>query len=139
MILRNDRHRGQDRCRQLSWLGFLLTAGPYPHARDSGKWKFEVTLCRGPGARALRTPPAALGPGLSVFDLIRNYHHGSTATLYAFDLIEIDGQDMTQQPIEDRKAELKQLLSKSHPAIAYNRHFDVEGAIVFHHTCKLGC
>jgi bifunctional non-homologous end joining protein LigD len=98
-----------------------------------------VTLCRGPGARALRTPPAALGPGLSVFDLIRNYHHGSTATLYAFDLIEIDGQDMTQQPIEDRKAELKQLLSKSHPAIAYNRHFDVEGAIVFHHTCKLGC
>ena len=26
-----------------------------------------------------------------------------------------------------------------HPGIAYNRHFDVEGSIVFHHACKLGC
>jgi bifunctional non-homologous end joining protein LigD len=31
------------------------------------------------------------------------------------------------------------LLTKSHPGITYNRHFDVEGAIVFHHACKLGC
>jgi ATP-dependent DNA ligase len=31
------------------------------------------------------------------------------------------------------------LLCRSHPGIAYNRHFDVEGSIVFHHACKLGC
>ena len=31
------------------------------------------------------------------------------------------------------------LLRPSHPGIAYNRHFDVDGSIVFHHACKLGC
>ena len=46
---------------------------------------------------------------------------------------------MRQQPIEERKHVLKWLLTKSLPGITYNRHFDVEGVIVFHHACKLGC
>ena len=79
------------------------------------------------------------GKGLAVFQFIRNYRRGNIATICAFDLIEIDGRDMRQQPIEERKHVLKWLLTKSHPGIAYNRHFDVEGAIVFHHACKLGC
>ena len=40
---------------------------------------------------------------------------------------------------EERKAALKKLLRQTHPGIAYNRTFDVEGSIVFHHACKLGC
>jgi len=79
------------------------------------------------------------GKGLAVFQFIRNYRRGHIATICAFDLIEIDGRDMRQQPIEERKHVLKWLLTKSHPGITYNRHFDVEGAIVFHHACKLGC
>ena len=77
--------------------------------------------------------------GLAVFSLIRRYRNGPRATLCAFDLIEIDGQDLRWQPIEDRKAALKNLLRPSHPGIAFNKHFDVEGAVVFHHACKLGC
>jgi bifunctional non-homologous end joining protein LigD len=77
--------------------------------------------------------------GLSVFDLIRNYRHGNAATLCAFDLLELDYKDLRDWPIEQRKASLQILLRKSQPAIAYNRHFDVEGSIVFHHACKLGC
>ena len=77
--------------------------------------------------------------GLAVFKLMRNYRNGHAAMLCAFDLIEIDGRDLRRQPIEDRKLVLKKLLGKSHPGIAFNRHFDVEGAIVFHHACKLGC
>jgi bifunctional non-homologous end joining protein LigD len=73
------------------------------------------------------------GKGLAVFQFIRNYRRGNIATICAFDLIEIDGRDMRQQPIEGRKHVLKWPLTKSHPGIAYNRHFDVEGAIVFHH------
>ena len=34
---------------------------------------------------------------------------------------------------------LKELLRSANPGIAYNRHFDVDGGIVFHHACKLGC
>ena len=77
--------------------------------------------------------------GLAVFKLIRNYRHGDAVTLCAFDLIEVDGEDLRRRPIEDRKQALKRLLGDPHPGIAFNRHFDVEGAIVFHHACKLGC
>jgi ATP-dependent DNA ligase len=44
--------------------------------------------------------------GLSVFDLIRNYRRGHVATLCAFDLLELNGQDFRAQ----RKAALKMLL-----------------------------
>ena len=78
--------------------------------------------------------------GLSIFDLIRNPRRGNTATLRAFDIIELKGEDIRNWPIEDRKAVLKKMLQQApHPGIAYNRHFDVEGSIVFHHACKLGC
>jgi len=77
--------------------------------------------------------------GLSVFNLIRYGHYDHVASLCAFDLLELNGQDMRDQPIEERKAALKTLLRRSHPGIAYNRHFDVEGSIVLHHACKLDC
>ena len=46
---------------------------------------------------------------------------------------------MRWQPIEDRKAALKKLINNKHPGIAFNKHFDVEGSVVLHHACKLGC
>ena len=76
--------------------------------------------------------------GLAIFSLIRSHRNGPRATLCAFDLIEIDGEDLRWRPIEDRKAALKKLLRPSH-RIAFNKHFDVEGTVVFHHACKLGC
>ncbi|MGA7658343.1 MAG: DNA ligase [Methylocella sp.] len=77
--------------------------------------------------------------GLAVFSLIRSFRNGPRATLCAFDLIELDGEDLSRRPIEDRKAALKKLVHDKHPGIAFNKHFDVEGSIVFHHACKLGC
>jgi bifunctional non-homologous end joining protein LigD len=78
--------------------------------------------------------------GLAVFELIRKYRRGNTATLCAFDILELKGEDLRDWPVEDRKAVLKMLLGQAkHPGIAFNRHFDVEGSIVFHHACRLGC
>jgi ATP-dependent DNA ligase len=77
--------------------------------------------------------------GLAVFSLIRSYRNGPRATLCAFDLIEIDGEDLRWQPIEDRKGRLRKLIGNRHPGIAFNKHFDIEGTVVFHHACKLGC
>jgi bifunctional non-homologous end joining protein LigD len=77
--------------------------------------------------------------GLAVFSLLRSYRNGPSATLCAFDLLEVDGEDLRWRPIEDRKGMLKQLVGRKHHGIALNRHFDVEGSIVFHHACKLGC
>jgi len=78
--------------------------------------------------------------GLADFSLISGYRRGHCATLCAFDLIELNGEDLRWRPIEERKAALKKLIgSNKHPGIAFNKHFDVEGSIVFHHACKLGC
>ena len=77
--------------------------------------------------------------GLAVFSLIRSYRNEPRATLCAFDLIEIDGEDLRWRPIEDRKGILKKLIGNKYPGIAFNKHFDVEGSVVFHHACKLGC
>jgi bifunctional non-homologous end joining protein LigD len=43
------------------------------------------------------------------------------------------------EPIEVRKRTLKGLLRHPHPGIVFNRHFDIEGAIVFTQACALGC
>jgi ATP-dependent DNA ligase len=77
--------------------------------------------------------------GLSVFDLIRYRRQDHAMTLCAFDLIELDGEDLRREPIEVRKRTLKGLLRRAHPGIVFNRHFDVEGAIVFRQACALGC
>ena len=77
--------------------------------------------------------------GLSVFDLIRNRRQDHAVTLCAFDLIELDGEDLRREPIEVCKRTLKGLLRRTHPGIVFSRHFDGEGAIVFRHACALGC
>jgi bifunctional non-homologous end joining protein LigD len=77
--------------------------------------------------------------GLAVFSLVRSYRNRPRATLCAFDLIEIDGEDLRWRPIEDRKAALKKLLGRTPPGIEFNKHFGVDGTVVFHHACKLGC
>jgi bifunctional non-homologous end joining protein LigD len=41
--------------------------------------------------------------GLAVFDLVRRMRHGDKAVLCAFDLIELDGEDLRRSPIEQRK------------------------------------
>ena len=77
--------------------------------------------------------------GLSVFDLIRYRQHDHGAILCAFDLIELDGEDLRRAPLEHRKHALADLLRSPDDGIAFNKHFDGDGAIIFKHACALGC
>jgi bifunctional non-homologous end joining protein LigD len=77
--------------------------------------------------------------GLSVFDLIRYRQHDHAVTLCAFDLLELDGEDLRRVPIETRKATLKSLLRRAHAGVAFNQHFEADGAIVYRQVCALGC
>ena len=77
--------------------------------------------------------------GLAVFDLIRRQRHGDNAVMVAFDLIELDGDDLRRIPIERRKAQLLRLVRDRHPGIVFNAHYIVDGGIVFMNACKLGC
>ena len=79
--------------------------------------------------------------GLAVFDLIRGYRHDAAAVLCAFDLLNLDGEDLRRTPIEERKRILAKLLSHPHESIAFNEHYTGDGAIIFRHACALalGC
>jgi bifunctional non-homologous end joining protein LigD len=77
--------------------------------------------------------------GLAVFDLIRQHDAGEHAVLCAFDLLELDGNDLRFRPIETRKELLAKLLESSDLSIVLNKHYEEDGAIVFREACKLGC
>jgi bifunctional non-homologous end joining protein LigD len=77
--------------------------------------------------------------GLSVFDALRFRLRDHAAVLCAFDLIELDGEDLRGRPLEDRKAALADLLRGVRDGIAFNRHYEGDGAIIFKYACTLGC
>jgi bifunctional non-homologous end joining protein LigD len=57
---------------------------------------------------------------------------------YAFDLIELNGDDMRRDPLEVRKATLASIVTKASPGIRFNEHMEGDGPTVFAHACKLG-
>jgi bifunctional non-homologous end joining protein LigD len=77
--------------------------------------------------------------GLAVFDLIRGHGTKAAAVLCAFDLLELDGEDVRRKPIEERKERLAELLRLPHDGIAFNENFAGDGAVIYKHACALGC
>src|SRR5262245_10691136 len=57
--------------------------------------------------------------------------------LYAFDLIELNGDDLRGDPLEGRKETLVMILAKAGSGIRFNEHLKGDGETVFHHACKL--
>ena len=58
--------------------------------------------------------------------------------LYAFDLIELNSDDLRRDPLEVRKATLASIVAKASPGIRFNEHMGGDGPIVFAHACKFG-
>jgi bifunctional non-homologous end joining protein LigD len=58
--------------------------------------------------------------------------------LYAFDLIELNGDDLRREPLEVRKATLASVLAKAAPGLRLNEHIEADGPTVFAHACKMG-
>jgi bifunctional non-homologous end joining protein LigD len=59
--------------------------------------------------------------------------------MWAFDLIELNGDDMRREPLAVRKATLVSLLRSAAPGLRFNEHLDEQdGPLVFAHACKLG-
>jgi bifunctional non-homologous end joining protein LigD len=58
--------------------------------------------------------------------------------LYAFDLVELNGDDLRRDPLEVRKAKLATVLARVSHGIWFNDHIEGDGPIVFRQACKLG-
>jgi bifunctional non-homologous end joining protein LigD len=78
--------------------------------------------------------------GIASFDRIRYWHHDASVFLYAFDLIELNGDDLRRDPLAVRKATLASLLARAAPGLRFNEHMDEkDGPLVFAHACKTSC
>jgi bifunctional non-homologous end joining protein LigD len=83
------------------------------------------------------------GPdGKSDFDRLRacfSRHGAPEAFLFAFDLLELDGRDLRNEPWARRRATLAQLLTGAEPGIRLSEHIeDADGAVVFRQACTMG-
>ena len=66
--------------------------------------------------------------GVTSFQLLRHRRNEPQAFLYAFDLLELNGDDLRREPIEVRKATLASILRKSRPGVRLNEHLEHDGA-----------
>jgi len=80
--------------------------------------------------------------GRSDFDRMRacfSRHGAPEAILYAFDLLELDGQDLRPKPWAARRDALVRLLADTGDGIRLCEHIeDVDGAVVFRQACVMG-
>ena len=78
------------------------------------------------------------GDGMPVFDRLRYRRQDGRVFLYAFDLLELNGQDLRREPIEIRKRQLATLLRAAWVGLQLNKHISEPGDVVFRHACKMG-
>ena len=76
--------------------------------------------------------------GIPVFKLLVRNRMYASAQLYAFDLLELDGQDLRGEPIEVRKKALNDLLRKDRGGLLISQPIDAPADVAFEHICQLG-
>jgi bifunctional non-homologous end joining protein LigD len=77
--------------------------------------------------------------GIADFERIRYRRYDDTVFLYAFDLIELNGDDLRREPLEARKATLASLLRRAASGVRLNEHLEhQDGDVIFEHACRMG-
>lgn len=80
---------------------------------------------------------AFLPGGHSDFAALRTKSGGARASYLAFDLLSLEGDDLRQRPLEERRKALSRLVTGVHN-IQFSESVAGEGATVFAHACALG-
>ena len=78
--------------------------------------------------------------GLSNFGALQNWRSEADGLLifYAFDLLWLDGRDLTQLPLSQRRIVLRSTLPATHEIIRLSENFDEPGKKAFETALKLG-
>lgn len=78
--------------------------------------------------------------GKSSFQALQGALKGAPATIdyYAFDLLELDGEDLTGLPLVERKARLKAILPAKSEHIRFSDHIQGSGEKLLNSFCQAG-
>jgi ATP-dependent DNA ligase len=73
------------------------------------------------------------GQHRKAFDALHRRRKATDAMLYAFDLLELNGEDMRSLPLVERKVKVARLLARAPNGIVFNEHTNEDGATVAAH------
>ncbi|RWE84933.1 MAG: DNA ligase D [Mesorhizobium sp.] len=78
--------------------------------------------------------------GRSSFQALQNALKGDPASIdfYAFDLLQLDGEDLTRLPLLERKAKLEGILPAKNPILRYCDHIQGRGEELLNRFCDAG-
>jgi bifunctional non-homologous end joining protein LigD len=78
--------------------------------------------------------------GMPSFDMLRSRKRGPDFAIvyYAFDLLYVDGRNLMDQPLVDRKRGLRKVLSKRISRVRYTDHVLRDGEVFFQELEKRG-
>lgn len=78
--------------------------------------------------------------GRSSFQALQGALKGAPATIdyFAFDLLELDGEDLTGLPLVERKAKLQKILPKGKSRLRYSDHIVGRGEKLLNQFCAAG-
>jgi bifunctional non-homologous end joining protein LigD len=96
---------------------------------DSAVLDLEAVVLDSEGKSSFQALQSALGEG----------GHPERIIAYAFDLLHLDGSDLTRLPLTQRKGQLKALVAKSDQSVLrYSEHFTAAGADMYKQACVKG-
>ncbi|MES1207451.1 MAG: non-homologous end-joining DNA ligase, partial [Pseudomonadota bacterium] len=116
-------------------------------SRRGQHWTAEFPALAAAGARlAARRAlldgevAAVLPSGVTSFQALQNRRPGTPVAYFVFDLLHLDGRDLRDRPIEDRKQRLRDLLDRSDSGglFRYSDHVVGGGAEFHRNACALG-
>jgi bifunctional non-homologous end joining protein LigD len=83
---------------------------------------------------------AVLPDGRTSFQALQNAFAGGHRALvyFAFDLLHLDGEDLLERPLLERKAALARIVGEGVGVIRYATHFEGNGRDVHREACRLG-
>src|SRR3984893_14814714 len=102
-----------------------------PNCRGAGRLRSHSCIIDGEAG-------ACDDNGMPSFERIRFRQHDGAVFLFAFDLIELNGNDLRREPLGVRKATLASLSKRAAPGLRFNEHIEADGPTVFAHACKMG-
>lgn len=76
--------------------------------------------------------------GMPSFELIHSKQYDREVSLVAFDLLELNGEDLRPQPMIERKRCLQHLVKPVRDGIELSEHIEGDGADIFRAACSLG-
>lgn len=97
---------------------------------------FETLDC---GSALIDGEVVAEGVGVQAFSALQDrLKRGGALGFVAFDLLHLDGKDLTPLPLVDRKARLERLLDGVYGAIRFSTHIAGNGAAAWAQVCEAG-